>query len=82
MGIQSIKLFNQILYINKPTGTSSGEIEQVKAKEKKHWTGRGLLSQHQNPERAQSVFSAHEKLCVQKSLSLFYFITMECPAFM
>jgi len=80
-GIQSIKLVHQILYINKPTGTSSGEIEQVKAKEQNHWTGHRVLSQHQNPECAPSVLFVHGKLWVQKSLPLSLFKNMRCSAF-
>lgn len=45
-GLQLIKRLHQISNVNKPTGTSSGEIEQVKAKEKCHRTGHEILSQH------------------------------------
>lgn len=49
-GLKPIKSVHQISYINKPTGTSSGEIEQVKAKEKYHRTGHEVFLQHKNQE--------------------------------
>lgn len=62
--MQSIKLFNQILYINEPTGTSSGEIEQVKAKEKKKV---GLDMEYLASTKTQSALrqpSLHMENCV------------------
>lgn len=49
-GLKSIKPVHQISYTNKPTGTSPGEIEKVKAKEKYHRTGHEIFLQHKNQE--------------------------------
>lgn len=59
-----------------------GKQNRSRPRKKNHWTGHRILSQHRNPEYALSVLFANGKLCVQKSRSLFLFLSMGCPAFM